>query len=120
MARKSASDLLKDPLITQEANPFAASPTPFDKAYDILSETGGARLELMTRTDPRVVDACQLGYTITARFGSPYVRGRVEQMLRLAISKGGEGRKEIVESLKAGAGVPDGYYDQGGRSFTYD
>lgn len=118
--KKPASDLIADPMISETANPFSSA-TPFDKAYDILSETQGDRLELMTRTDTRVVDACQLGYTLVARFGSPYVSGRVNQLMRLAISKEGEGRKEIVESLKAGAGVPDGYYENGGSmGFGYD
>lgn len=116
--RKAATDLLDNPIV-DECEAFTPQPTPFDKGFDILSETAGERLELMTRTDSRIIDACQLGYTVVARFGSAYVGNRVNQLMRLAISKNGRGREEIVESIKAGAGVPDTFYE-GNSGYGYD
>lgn len=85
--------------------------TPYDKTYDALMTTGGRRLELLTRTTPKLAQAVSVGYTMIANFKSAYLQGKIDTLMRLHVSMGGKGREEMVRSLQAGAGVPDAYYD---------
>lgn len=113
-----ATDLLDNPSIPDVGDmpETAIAETPYDKAYTLLSALGGKKLEIMTRTNPRLVEAATVGYNLVASFGSPYIQGITDQLMRFAVSMGGEGRKEIVESLRAGGDMPDAYYEvQSGR-----
>ena len=115
MAKKKdvppATELLNDPPYYEDDSPASDSDTPYDKTYDALMTTGGKKLELLTRTTPKLAQAVSVGYTMTANFRSAYLQGKVDTLMRLHVSMGGKGRAEMVDSLKAGSGVPDAYYD---------
>lgn len=120
MTERMSTDLLNDPALPEVGDmPEMLSGTPYDKAYNLLSSTEGKNLEIMTRTNPRLVQAATASYTLVAAFGSIFVRGKTDQYLRFAVSMGGEGRKEIVDSLRAGGDMPDAYFEaQMGKSST--
>ena len=107
-----ASDLLDNynPTVFDDSVPSNGD-TPYDKTYDALMTTGGKRLELLTRTTPKLAQAVSVGYTMIANFKSSYLQGKIDTLMRLHVSMGGKGRAEMVDSLKAGSGVPDAYYD---------
>lgn len=119
MTERLSSDLLDSPEVPDVGEmPESIGMTPYDKAYDLLSALGGQKLEIMTRTNPRLVQAANVAYNITSSFGSRYIGGKINQIMRFAVSMGGEGRKEIVESLRAGGDMPDAYFEAqagGGR-----
>lgn len=119
MTDRLSTDLLNNPEVPEVAEmPENLGETPYDKAYNLLSALGGQKLEIMTRTNPRLVQAANVAYNMTSSFGSVYIRGKIDQIMRFAVSMGGEGRKEIVESLRAGGDMPDAYYEAqvgGGR-----
>lgn len=103
---KTAEDLCDDPQIPmtvggQMEGELPGSESGYDRALNILTVTGDDQLELMTRTNPIIARACAVGYSMTASFRSSYVGGRVNQVMRLAVSNGGKGREEIVRSLGA-------------------
>lgn len=103
-------ELMSDPMLPPE-NGGDLGDTAYDKALAILTETGDDPLELMTRTTPIISHACAISYTMTSTFRSSYVSGRINQVMRLAVSYGGRGREEIVKSLGANSGafgVPSG------------
>lgn len=118
MTERIATDLLSDPSFPEIGEmPEMISGTPYDKAYNLLSSIDGKNLEIMTRTNPRLVQAATASYTLGAAFGTMYIKGKTDQLLRFAVSMGGEGRKEIVDSLRAGGDMPDAYYEaQMGKS----
>ncbi len=103
MATRPASDLLENPRVTDVGDMPDATTMPFDRAVEMLSYESGIKLELMTRTSPQIADACNVAYNLILRYDSDYLRGQIDMIMRLAVSQKGEGRKEIVESLKAGA-----------------
>lgn len=96
----------------------AGDETPFDKTYSSLTITGGATLEMLTRTTKPLAKAIGVGYLVTANFRSPYVQGRVDSLMRVAVSAGGKGRTEMVQCLSSGSGVGDGFYNQGGPTLN--
>ena len=115
MGRKKnppATDLLDAPII-EEDDSRGGDGTPFDKAYSSLTVTGGKRLELMTRTTPKLAQAVSVGYTMIFNYRTSYLQGKLDTLMRLHVSMGGKGRSEMVQSLQAGAGVPGEYYDAG-------
>lgn len=121
MTERVSADLLNNPDIPEVGEmPENLGETPYDKAYNLLSALEGRKLEIMTRTNPRLVQAANVAYNMTSSFGSLYIRGKIDQIMRFAVSMGGEGRKEIVDSLRAGGDMPDAYYEAqagvGGRS----
>lgn len=91
-----------------------APDTPFDTAVGLLSSTEGKRLELMCRATKSIAEAAEVSYNMIYRFRSQYIKGRMEQIERLSVSISGQGRGEIVQSLQAGSGVPDAFYETGG------
>ena len=119
MSERLSSDLLSNPEVPEVSEmPEMLGETPYDKAYNLLSALEGRKLEIMTRTNPRLVQAANVAYNITSSFGSRYIGGKIDQLMRFAVSMGGQGRKEIVESLRAGGDMPDAYYEAqagGGR-----
>lgn len=119
---RPATDLLEDPILQEgdlnELNEVEGI-TPFDKGFGALTTTGGARLELLTRTTPRLAIAIDHTYNRIFNFGSRYLRGRINSNMRSAISMDGEGRKEIIEALKAGSGVPGEFYNGATRQSTF-
>lgn len=85
--------------------------TPFDQTIDLLASTTGPTLELFSRSDKAIVEAVQICDNIVERFGSKYVRGIRDQVLRFSVSAQGRGRSELVDALRAGDGVQDSYYE---------
>lgn len=117
---KSAMDLLDEPIMEEaDAEPIVISDTPFDKAYTVLTSTSGPILELMTRTTPKLATAIAVAYMVRYNFKSDYVGGKMDSLMRSHVSFGGRGRNEMVQSLKAGSGVPDAYYTRDGGSRGY-
>lgn len=112
MSERLSTDLLDNPAVPEVADmPDTLGETPYDKAYDLLSSLEGKKLEIMTRTNPRLVQAANVAYTMHSSFGSEFIRGKLDQIMRFAVSMGGEGRKEIVDSLRAGGDMPDAYFE---------
>ena len=92
--------------------------SPFDQAFGALTTTGGPKLELLTRANKKLSIAIDHTYNRCFNFHSMYLRGRIDMLMRLAVSMGGKGRGEIVDSLRAGSGVPDSFYSDGGDGYT--
>lgn len=105
-----AIDLLDAPII-EEDDSGGGDGTPFDKAYTSLTVTGGKRLELMTRSTPKLAQAIAAAYPMTYNYRSRYLQGKIDTIMRIHVSMGGKGRAEMVQSLQAGSGVPGEYYD---------
>lgn len=110
---KTAEDLLENPQFGNEFFQQSEEMTPFDKTYNVLTATGGPQLELMTRTTKKLAKAIDVGYNLMFNYRSMYIRGRLDTLMRLHVSMGGKGRAEMVQSLQAGSGVTDGFYDRG-------
>lgn len=92
--------------------------SPFDQAFGALTTTGGPKLELLTRANKKLSVAIDHTYNRCFNYHSLYLRGRIDMLMRLAVSMGGKGRGEIVDSLKAGSGVPDSFYSEGANDYT--
>lgn len=108
--KRSGEELLEEPEIGfSDGSPNMD--TPFDMTIDILTETGGERLELMCRATPQIVDAASIAYNLKTRFNCRYIGGRMEMIERFSVSHRGMGRDEMVRSLQAGSGVSDGFYE---------
>lgn len=122
--KRSGAELEDDPHVGYgEVGGLSGVETPFNQAIDLLAVTNDEELELMCRTTKEVAEATAIGYSMAFRFGSRYITGRIAQIQRLTVSNGGKGRAEVVQSLQAGAGVSDGFYEaQGGvnQSFSED
>lgn len=108
----TAEELLNAPIITQNDYQGPAS-TPFDRAYGSLTALGGPQLELMTRSTKRLAIALNTAFPMVFNYRSPYLRGKVDTIMRVHVSRGGKGRAEMVQALQAGAGVPGEFYDAG-------
>lgn len=109
---RDATELLNNPAVPEVGEmPDTMPETPYGMAFNLLSSLGGEKLEIMTRSNPRLVQAAQVSYCMVAQFGSSYIAGENDQLERFAVSLGGEGRKEIVESLRAGGDMPDAFYE---------
>ena len=109
---RDATELLNRPEVPEVAEmPETMGQTPYGMAFDLLSSLGGEKLQIMTRTNPRLVQAAQAAFCLTAQFGSFFINEEINEIMRFAVSMKGEGRKEIVDSLRAGGDMPDAYYE---------
>lgn len=113
MAR-SASDLLSDPMTVSASN--KKPDAPIAVVLNNLTTVEGKKLEILTRTNPNLAEAAQVGFIFRKMFGSSYVAERVELIDRLAISMDGKGREEQISALQAGGKLPDSYFDKGSRA----
>lgn len=105
---KSAAELLTDPApITKESAP----PAPITVVLDNLTVTEGKKLNILTRTNPNLANAVQIGYIYSTMFNSQYVASRVETIEQLAISMDGKGREEQIGALQAGGKLPDSFFE---------
>ena len=113
---RPATDLLEDPIIQEgditELNEVEGV-TPFDKAYGALMTTAGPKLELLTRTTPKLAVAIDHTFNRIANYGSIYLMRRIATIERLSVSMDGKGRSEMIQALQAGAGVPGEFYTEG-------
>lgn len=111
--KKRAVDMLDDPF---HFDPSAPDP-PVSKGMGYLTKTDGLALEILTRTNREIVSAINAGYAFAVRYNSPYIRNKIEQLERLAISAGGRGRQEVIDVVRAGGQMTDAFYDGGSRTF---
>lgn len=111
---KTAEDLLvpedEELNLTQGRERLPPSHTPFEQVYDALLSTEGARLEMMARTTPALAVALYRNNTRRCKYDSSFDHEEKNLLLRVSISSGGLGRKEMVEALQSGAGVPGEYF----------
>lgn len=113
--RRPATDLLK-----MGASDFEIQPTdpPVSKGMGFLATQSGERLEMMTRTNKPIILGISAGSAYCARYESKYIRDKTERIMRLAISSGGEGRKEMIQMVSAGGQVSDAFYNSGSSAPT--
>lgn len=110
---KDAADLLSEPVTLQKES---APDAPITVVLNNLTTTEGRKLEILTRTNPNLANAAQIGFIFYNMYGSKYVRDRVEQIECLAISMDGKGREEQISALQAGGKLPDSYFEGAGTS----
>lgn len=116
MIKKTSSDLVNNPIYLGRSQPDP----PVNKAISNLTITDGELLEEMARVHGQeMVNALSIGYIYSNVYGSKYVRGRIDQLLRLSISKAGQGRREIIDVVDAGGKLPDAYYNGEGKKTTF-
>lgn len=84
-----------------------------------LTVEDGKALEITTRTTGIMADAAQFCLIYTDRFNSRYAAGRIGQIERLAISMGGQGRRDLIDALSAGGAVPGEYYSDTPKKKDY-
>lgn len=106
--KRSGSELLDEPLDDMDGNVVQ---TPFDQTVTLLATTRGESLELFCRANSKIAEAAQLCYNMQYRFHSNYIAGRINQIMRFSVGLNGQGRSELVQSLQAGSGVPDAFYE---------
>lgn len=110
---KTAEDLLSNPApVIKESTP----PAPITVVLDNLTVTEGKKLHILTRTNPSLANAVQIGFIYSTMFNSEYVAGRVESIEQLAISMDGKGREEQIGALQAGGKLPDSFFEGGATS----
>lgn len=112
---KSPQDLLRDPPgVKTKGKPDP----PVTVVLGDLMTTGGERLELTARLNVTMARAVQIGYIfstmlkcpVTGRVGSDFVKGQVEQIMRLSVSMDGKGRRDLIDALQAGGRTPDSFF----------
>lgn len=84
-----------------------------------LTVEEGRPLEITTRTTGIMADAAQFCLIYTNRFNSLYSADRIGLIERLAISMGGQGRRDLIDALQAGGAVPGEYYSDTPKKKDY-
>lgn len=107
---KDASELLSAPQAVARAS--GKPDAPVTVVLNNLTVTEGQKLEILTRTNPNLANAAQIGFIFKHMYGSAYVAKRVELIERLAVSMDGKGREEQISALQAGGALPDSYFDK--------
>lgn len=104
---RHAPELEKHTLFKGSAPPEA----PVSKGIENLTVEDGARLELMARiNNPVMLQAIAISNIYTNIYGSKYVKGRINQILRTSVSIHGAGRRDIIDIVDAGGSLPPEYY----------
>lgn len=125
---RTTKDLTDNPQVVKNDREKEA---PIQTAYRYLTVTEGHLLELMTRTNPTMARAAQLGLIFNTTilhdtpngpaFGNTYVSDVIGQIQRAAVGMDGRGRTELIDALNAGGRLPDSYYQKNGAaSFTVE
>lgn len=83
---------------------------PIKSVTKILTQTSGKGLKQNTRANRGLVEAVMFAFPYVYRWGNKYVGEMVDDLMCMAISMDGEGRKEAIDSLRAAGTVPDAYY----------
>lgn len=115
MGRRSASDLREDPDVKPRQG---KRDLPVNTALGQLTTLEGQGLEITTRTDTALAHAAAFAYIYTSIYHSAYVRGRIEQVERLAISREGAGRRDLIDTVKAGGPMPENYLESASGEFS--
>lgn len=95
---------------------------PIQSAFRYLTATEGDILQLMTRANPILAQAAQVGYIFsnvlkypgpenTLETKNDYVAGYCGQLMRFSVSRDAGGREDIIRALGEGGKVPDSYYE---------
>ncbi len=116
MARKKASDLFDEPVISEPRSPDP----PVSRGLGYLMTTEGRRLEIVTRTNRHIIGAIDAGISYYARYKCDFIIGAIERLERLAVSSGGKGRQEIIGIVQAGGQMPAEFFDGGGGVQPFD
>ena len=104
---RHAPELEKHPLFAMNNNPEA----PVSKGISNLTSEDGARLQLMTRiSNKEMLQAVAIANIYVNIYGSKYIKGRRDEMLRLNVSINGQGRRDIIDVVDAGGNLPAEYY----------
>lgn len=90
---------------------------PIKTATTTLTQTEGRGLKQNTRANKGLIEAVMFGYPWVQRWDDEYVGNMLDDMMCMAISADGQGRRDIIDCLDAGGQVPDAYYNtaEGGR-----
>ena len=104
---ESAYDELIDNPILPPQEIVGEQETSYSKALGVLTETEGPLLEMMTRTNPVSARAFAINFAMISTFRSNFIAGQDDLLKRALVSMGGEGRKEVVNSLSANSGAFD-------------
>lgn len=82
---------------------------PVNTVVGKMSQTSGQELEVTTRLNDKLARAVAMGHLFGSpiSFGSSWVTSRTDQLMRLAISMSGEGRKDLIEALRAAGTIPE-------------
>ncbi len=115
-AKRSGAELRDEDYENEEIDESEPMNTPFNDTVNILSTTGGPKLEMFCRSNKPVVEAAQVCFDMAYRFKSPYIIGMMDQIMRFSVSAEGKGRAEMVQALQAGSGVPDSFYASNGSN----
>lgn len=102
-----ASDLRNNPVFHKAAE---APEAPVKTVVDKLSIPEGKGLQLTTRTSPSIARAMHTAYLYGELFGIEAIKGEGDLLMRLAVSQGGEGRRDLIDSLTAGGSLPAEFY----------
>ena len=84
-----------------------------------LTVEDGKPLEITTRTTGMIANVAQFCLIYRERFNSQYAKAREGQIERLAISMGGQGRRDLIDALQAGGAVPGEYYADTNKKKDY-
>lgn len=95
---------------------------PVQSAFRYLTATEGELLQLMTRTNPYLAQAAQIGFIFDKvllmpndrdqlEVGCAYISDYCSQLERLSIAKDAGGREDIIRALGEGGKVPESYYE---------
>ena len=104
---RHAPELENRPLFRMNTNPEA----PVSKGIANLTSESGSRLQLMTRVNSKeMLQAVAIANIFTNIYGSKYVNGRIDEILRMNVSAHGQGRREIIDVVEAGGNLPAEYY----------
>lgn len=104
---RHAPELEKRPLFKGNTPPEA----PVSKGIANLTSEDGPRLQLMTRVRSKeVLQAVAIANIYTNIYGSKYVKGRINEILRMNVSIDGQGRRDIIDIVEAGGTLPPEYY----------
>lgn len=108
MVVKRATELIKENFwsgIHKQPDP------PVSVGLRILTTESGKVLEEVTRINSEeMINALQIGTIYTEVYGSKYVLERVNQIKRIAKSKGGEGIRELIDMVEAGGKMPGEFF----------
>lgn len=113
---KTAKDLERNPFFLGKDKVDA----PVTKAMGHLTATEGPLLEEMARVNsPEMVKAMTVGYILSEMYGSKYIKGRMNQILRVSIADHGQGRRDIIDVVDAGGTLPEGYYSGQSKKHSF-
>lgn len=84
---------------------------PVSKGIENLTSENGPRLQIMSRVTNRETRlAVAIANIYVNIYGSKYVKGRINETLRLDVATNGLGRRDIIDVIDAGGSLPAEYY----------